>query len=100
MRDTTGPLTFRSPIHWNTRPRNPSRLVGCKEHDDIGHVFLLADSFKRLYAERDLATRFEIRHLCFDDTWGNSISRECPAGQEVQPSSVIPSALLAASSSP
>jgi hypothetical protein len=69
MTDTARLLKFRSPIHRNTRPRNPSRLVGRKEHDHIGYVFRLADSFQRLHSKRHLPTCLalrEIRHIGVD----------------------------------
>src|SRR5580692_5739583 len=86
MRDTAARVSIPHPLEYS--PRNPSRLVGCKEHDDIGHVVRFADSFKRLHAERDLATRFrfgEIRHVCFDDTWGNSIHANAPRAKKCSP---------------
>ena len=88
MADTARLLEFRSPIHWNTRPRNPSRLVGRKEHDHIRHVFRLADSLERLHSECGIAARFrfgEVRDVCVDNTGRNSVHANATRAKQRSP---------------
>jgi len=46
-------LKLRTAVDWNACTCDPARSIGCQKSDYVRDVFGLADSLKRLHAERD-----------------------------------------------
>ena len=81
-------LKLRTAVDWNACTCDPARSIGCQKSDYVRDVFGLADSLKRLHAERDAAACLgfrEVRHVRLNHSGRNGVDANAASAQQRRP---------------